>query len=47
MSKSELCRLKAQLSVLRDVAQEYSGRSIDNVIDNIESRIKYCEETGL
>lgn len=44
MSKSELSRLKAQIAVLRDVAKEYHGRSIDNIIDNLGARVKYIEE---
>lgn len=36
-------RLRMQLSVLRTVAKEYSGRTLENVIDNIESRIKSIE----
>ena len=37
-------RLKAQLSILRDVARQYSGLTIDNVIQQIESRIKELEK---
>ena len=37
-------RLKAQLSVLQDVLEEYDGyRTLTNVIQNIESRIKNIE----
>lgn len=40
-------RLKAQLSVLQDVLEEYDGyRTLTNVIQNIESRIKKLEEYG-
>ena len=41
--KNELFKLRAQVSVLKDVAKEYGGRTIDNVISNIEARIKYLE----
>lgn len=41
--KNELFKLRAQVSVLKDVAKEYGGRTIDNVISNIEARIKYIE----
>ena len=41
---NELHRLKAQLSVLNDVLGEYDGyRTLTNVIQNIESRIKNIE----
>ncbi len=39
----ETYRLKVQLTVLREIAQEYSGRTIDNVISNIEARIEHQE----
>ena len=40
-------RLKAQLSVLQDVLDEYDGyRTLTNVIQNIESRIKKLESDG-
>ena len=37
-------KLRAQASVLKDVAREYPGRTIENVISNIEARIKAKEE---
>lgn len=37
-------KLKAQASVLRDLMKEYSGRTLDNILANIESRIKYYED---
>ena len=39
----ELMKLRAQVSVLKDVAKDYSGRTIDNIIVNLESRIKTRE----
>ena len=41
MSNTELECLKLQLKVLRSVEVEYSGRTIENIIDNIESRINH------
>ncbi len=43
MSNTELecLKLKLQLMVLRSVEVEYSGRTIENIIDNIESRINH------
>lgn len=45
MTNAEYIRLQAQLAVLKEVAVEYGNRSIDNVISNIEARIKYAEES--
>jgi hypothetical protein len=45
MKHSEYNKLKFQLAVLKEVAVEYGNRSIDNVINNIEARIKYAEES--
>ena len=39
-----LFKLKAQLAVLKDVAKEYRGRTIENIIANIEERIKAKEK---
>lgn len=39
----ELNKLKAWLAVLKDVAEEYSGRTLDNIIGNIEARVKDAE----
>ena len=36
--------MKSKLEVLREIAKEYSGRTIDNVIDNIEARIRHHEK---
>lgn len=36
-------RLRRQLDVLRDVANDYHGRTIENIINNIEQRIAYYE----
>lgn len=43
MMNDKTFRLRAQLSVLKDVAKEYNGRTINNVIANLEARIKYAE----
>ena len=34
-------RLRAHLAVLKDVQKDYSGMTIDNIIQQIESRIKH------
>jgi hypothetical protein len=33
--------LQTQISILREVAQEYAGHTIENIIMQIESRLKY------
>ncbi|MBO7730943.1 MAG: hypothetical protein J6S67_00270 [Methanobrevibacter sp.] len=43
MKKNELFKLRAQVAVLKDIMKEYSGRTIDNIITNLEARIKYIE----
>ena len=45
MSKEELecMRLELWLKVLKSVEAEYKGRTIGNIIDNIEQRIKHHE----
>ena len=48
MSNTELeclkLKLQLQLIVLRSIEVEYSGRTIENIIDNIEQRIKHYQE---
>lgn len=41
---NETHRLRAQAAILKDVAQDYPGRTIENIIANIEARIKAQEE---
>ena len=43
MTKEQLELMRLQLKVLRSVQQEYKGRTIDNIIDNLESRLKFYE----
>ena len=40
---SEHIRLAAKLSILKDVAKEYPGKTIDNIIVQLEARIKEVE----
>ena len=35
----EVSKLERWLAVLEEVAEEYSGRTLDNIIDNIKARI--------
>lgn len=44
MTNAEYIRLKAQAAVLREVALEYAGHTIENIINQIDSRIKHQEQ---
>lgn len=44
MTEFELMKLRAQRSILLDVAREYPGRTIENIIQNMDSRIKANEK---
>ena len=37
---SEYARLEAQIAVLREVAKEYPGKTIENIIAQLEARRK-------
>ena len=40
MTTSEYTRLEAQIAVLREVAAEYPGKTIENIIVQLEARKK-------
>ena len=40
MTQGEYTRLVAQIAVLNEVAEEYSGKTIDNIIVQMEARKK-------
>ena len=44
MTQAEYIRLKAQLSVLKEIALDYSGKTIDNIIQQMGSRVKEVEK---
>ena len=44
MINDKTFRLRVWLSILKEVRREYSGRTIDNIIQNIEARIKYLDK---
>ena len=46
MTKEELELMRLQLKVLKSVEQEYAGRTIGNIIQNLESRLKFYEQEG-
>lgn len=43
MTQAEHIRLTAQIAVLKEIALEYSGKTIDNVIMQLEARKKQAE----
>ena len=40
MTTPEYARLEAQIAVLREVAEEYPGKTIENIIVQMEARRK-------
>ena len=40
MTVREYIRLKAQVAVLKDIAMDYPGKTIENIIVQMESRLK-------
>ena len=40
MTQGEFIRLQAQIAVLKEVAKEYSGKTIDNIIQQMEEKAK-------
>ena len=40
MTVAEYIRLVAQIAILKEVAAEYPGKTIENVIVQIEARLK-------
>lgn len=46
MTQQEYIKMKYHLYALKEVEQQYAGRSIDNIIQQLESRINYYESKG-
>ena len=44
MITSEYARLEAQIAVLKEVVEEYPGKTIENVIAQMEARKKEVEK---
>ena len=44
MTNSDYIRITAQIAILRDIAKEYSGKTIENIISQLESRKKEAEK---
>lgn len=43
MNSYQLTKLRAQRAILEEIAVEYSGRTLENIIDNLTQRIKFYE----
>ena len=44
MTVAEYIRLVAQIAILKEVAEEYPGKTIENVIAQMEARKKEVEK---
>ena len=40
MTEGDYIRLEAQVAVLREIAMDYPGKTIENVIMQLEARLK-------
>ena len=47
MTQGDYIRLVAQIAVLREIAMEYSGKTIDNIIVQMEARKKEVENSAV
>lgn len=47
MNRTDYMRLKLQKAVLKDICLEYQGKTIDNIIQQMEARIKEMEKGDL
>lgn len=43
MTKSEYARLVAKIAILQEVVEEYPGKTIENIIAQLEARKKEAE----
>lgn len=46
MTMAEYTRLVAKIAVLKEVAEEYPGKTIDNIIAQMEARKKEIENNA-
>ena len=46
MTQGDYIRLTAQIAVLKEIAMEYSGKTIDNIIVQMEARQKEVVENA-
>lgn len=47
MNRYKLFIIKRQADVLRRLIPRYGGKTIDNVLRQLEARIKYNEDNGI
>ncbi len=45
-TNGDYIRMKAQIAVLREVSLDYKGKTIDNIIQQMEARVKELEKGG-
>ena len=45
MTQGEYTMLVAQIAVLKEISEEYSGKTIDNIIVQMEARKKEVDNT--
>lgn len=45
-TNSNYIRMKAQIAVLKEVMTDYQGKTIDNIIQQMEARVKEREKGG-
>ena len=45
MTEKELATVKEQKAALEVIAREYPGRTIENIIQNLDARIRNYEQT--
>jgi hypothetical protein len=45
MDKERLVKLETQLSVLHELSDEFGGRTLDNVIQNLEAKVKVVKKS--
>lgn len=45
-TNSDYIRMKAQIAVLKEVSLDYQGKTIDNIIRQMEARVKEFEKGG-
>ena len=44
MTQEEYNRLREQSATLKEVSESYPGRTIENIITNIDARVRNCEK---
>ena len=47
MNTGDYIRLKAQIAILKEIALDYKGKTIDNIIRQLESIAEDAEEKAI